>query len=286
MVMTLVVPLQPQLVLENVEKPREIKFKGTADLVTNTDLASEEAILKVRGVWVAELSSRLSQHSLPSHNNTKKCSGTSFRRLEGVPFPPPASSGECNPTAPPCTVPHAMQVVQEAFPNHAILGEEGGVKGDTSSDYLWCIDPLDGTTNFAHGYPSFAVSVAVLRHTLPVAACVVEFTGERCGPAGGLGGWEVGGAAAAQQAVSCFWSKRRTASKLAPISACLATPLLAGGPGSWITRTYAASRNGGATCNGKPISVSRTHELEKSLMVRTQDQQVLSAAPLPACCPH
>ena len=32
------------------------------------------------------------------------------------------------------------------------------------------MDPLDGTTNFAHGYPSFAVSVAVLRHTTPVAA--------------------------------------------------------------------------------------------------------------------
>lgn len=69
------------------------------------------------------------------------------------------------------------QVIQDSFPNHAILGEEGGVRGDTSSEYLWCVDPLDGTTNFAHGYPSFAVSVAVLRHTLPVAACVVEFAG-------------------------------------------------------------------------------------------------------------
>ena len=42
--------------------------------------------------------------------------------------------------------------------------------GDTNSEYLWCVDPLDGTTNFAHGYPSFAVSVAVLRHTTPVAS--------------------------------------------------------------------------------------------------------------------
>ncbi len=42
--------------------------------------------------------------------------------------------------------------------------------GDTNSEYLWCVDPLDGTTNFAHGYPSFAVSVAVLRHVTPVAS--------------------------------------------------------------------------------------------------------------------
>jgi fructose-1,6-bisphosphatase/inositol monophosphatase family enzyme len=33
------------------------------------------------------------------------------------------------------------------------------VVGNTASDYLWCVDPLDGTTNFTHGYPSFAVSI-------------------------------------------------------------------------------------------------------------------------------
>ena len=49
--------------------------------------------------------------------------------------------------------------------------------GNTSSDYLWCVDPLDGTTNFAHGYPSFGVSVAVLRHAMILASCVIEFTG-------------------------------------------------------------------------------------------------------------
>jgi myo-inositol-1(or 4)-monophosphatase len=68
-------------------------------------------------------------------------------------------------------------VIRAAFPQHAILGEEGGVTGDTSSDYLWCVDPLDGTTNFSHRYPSFAVSVGVLRKALPVASCVIEFTG-------------------------------------------------------------------------------------------------------------
>eukprot|EP00252_Welwitschia_mirabilis_P001891 TRINITY_DN11857_c0_g1_i3.p1 TRINITY_DN11857_c0_g1~~TRINITY_DN11857_c0_g1_i3.p1 ORF type:complete len:287 (+),score=37.20 TRINITY_DN11857_c0_g1_i3:56-916(+) len=67
--------------------------------------------------------------------------------------------------------------VRERFENHLILGEEGGFIGDPSSEYLWCIDPLDGTTNFAHGYPSFAVSVGVLYRGKPAAAAVVEFTG-------------------------------------------------------------------------------------------------------------
>ena len=75
-----------------------------------------------------------------------------------------------------------LQQVQAAFSDHAILGEEGGVYGNTASQYLWCIDPLDGTTNFAHAYPSFAVSIGVLRNAVPVAACVVEFTGGAAPP--------------------------------------------------------------------------------------------------------
>jgi len=46
------------------------------------------------------------------------------------------------------------------FPNHAIVAEEGGgQEGDAS--YRWVVDPLDGTTNFAHGYPCFAVSIGL-----------------------------------------------------------------------------------------------------------------------------
>jgi len=68
-------------------------------------------------------------------------------------------------------------VLRTAFPLHALLGEEGGVSGNPSSEYLWVVDPIDGTTNFAHNYPAFAVSVGVLRRATPVAGCVVEFTG-------------------------------------------------------------------------------------------------------------
>ncbi len=52
--------------------------------------------------------------------------------------------------------------IQENFPDHQILGEEGGATDSGSkSPYRWIIDPLDGTTNFAHGYPFFCVSIGL-----------------------------------------------------------------------------------------------------------------------------
>ena len=54
-----------------------------------------------------------------------------------------------------------IDTLRKAYPDHAILAEESGAQeGD---DYQWIIDPLDGTTNFLHGFPQFAVSVA-LKH--------------------------------------------------------------------------------------------------------------------------
>jgi myo-inositol-1(or 4)-monophosphatase len=50
--------------------------------------------------------------------------------------------------------------VSKQFPSHDVLGEEQGLK-DSGSEYRWYVDPLDGTTNFAHGFPVFAVSMAV-----------------------------------------------------------------------------------------------------------------------------
>jgi myo-inositol-1(or 4)-monophosphatase len=54
-----------------------------------------------------------------------------------------------------------IRVIHRAYPDHAILAEESGAQGD--NEYEWVIDPLDGTTNFLHGFPQFAVSIA-LRH--------------------------------------------------------------------------------------------------------------------------
>jgi myo-inositol-1(or 4)-monophosphatase len=52
-----------------------------------------------------------------------------------------------------------VATIRRAHPDHAVLAEEGGRSGE--HEYLWIIDPLDGTTNFLHGFPTFAVSIAV-----------------------------------------------------------------------------------------------------------------------------
>ncbi len=54
-----------------------------------------------------------------------------------------------------------IKVLHKAYPDHAILAEESGEQA--GNDFQWVIDPLDGTTNFLHGFPQFAVSIA-LRH--------------------------------------------------------------------------------------------------------------------------
>lgn len=106
--------LGTEIVLDAADKPRKISRKEGTDVVTETDKASEAAILGA---------------------------------------------------------------IRAAFPDHALLGEEGGVTGNTASDYLWVVDPLDGTANFSTGYSHFCVCVGVMRHATPVAGCVVEFQG-------------------------------------------------------------------------------------------------------------
>ncbi len=97
------------LLRERLDRPREVGFKGTVDLVTDADRASEALI-----------------------------------------------AGR----------------IQEAFPEHRLLGEEGARgalaeddgsdgEGDATGGFGWLVDPLDGTTNYAHGYPHFAVSIAL-----------------------------------------------------------------------------------------------------------------------------
>lgn len=55
-----------------------------------------------------------------------------------------------------------INVLRKAYPNHGILGEEGGSLAGSGegADYVWIIDPLDGTTNFLRGVPHYAVSIA------------------------------------------------------------------------------------------------------------------------------
>ncbi|SSY80682.1 inositol monophosphatase family protein [Alysiella crassa] len=55
-----------------------------------------------------------------------------------------------------------VNALQEAYPHHRIVCEESGVFGNEKADFEWIIDPLDGTTNYLHGHPQYAISMALL----------------------------------------------------------------------------------------------------------------------------
>ncbi len=81
-----------------------------------------------------------------------------------------------------------LEILQRHLPEHSILAEESGQLGDNTSEYLWAIDPLDGTTNYAHQYPIAAVSVGLLISGTPqVGAIYNPFRNELFRAARGLG---------------------------------------------------------------------------------------------------
>ena len=69
-----------------------------------------------------------------------------------------------------------IEVLREAYPGYGILAEESGASAasDAGSDYQWIIDPLDGTTNFIHGFPQYAVSIALTYKGMPNQAVVYD----------------------------------------------------------------------------------------------------------------
>ncbi|ABG50184.1 Inositol-1(or 4)-monophosphatase [Trichodesmium erythraeum IMS101] len=103
-----------------------------------------------------------------------------------------------------------IKVLQRHLPEHGILSEEAGELGSRKSRYLWAIDPLDGTTNFAHQYPFSASSVGLLIDGVPQVGVVFN-------------------------------------------------PIL--------EELFRAAKGLGATRNRKPISVSKTTTLQKSLVI-------------------
>ncbi len=103
-----------------------------------------------------------------------------------------------------------LKVLKRHLPQHQILAEESGSLGNTDSEFLWAIDPLDGTTNYAHGLPLAATSVGLIVDGVPLVGAVYNpFSDELFRAATGLG----------------------------------------------------------ATCNRRPIQVSSTMELSKSLLI-------------------
>ena len=81
--------------------------------------------------------------------------------------------------------------IRKRFPDHAIVAEESGESGD--SPFKWYIDPIDGTTNFAHGFPIWAVTVAFEAHGKLVAgATYAPMLGELYWAGRGKGAWRNG----------------------------------------------------------------------------------------------
>jgi myo-inositol-1(or 4)-monophosphatase len=67
-----------------------------------------------------------------------------------------------------------IQTILDVYPTHAILAEESGAQGE--SEYLWIIDPLDGTTNFLHGFPQYSVSIALQHNGVLTQAVIYDPT--------------------------------------------------------------------------------------------------------------
>lgn len=65
------------------------------------------------------------------------------------------------------------QILRTQFPTHQIIAEESAISGQPS-DYRWYIDPIDGTTNFAHSFPHFAVSIALAHQTQTIIGVVYD----------------------------------------------------------------------------------------------------------------
>lgn len=69
-----------------------------------------------------------------------------------------------------------IETLLNAYPTHAILAEESGASGNQGSEYLWIIDPLDGTTNFLHSFPQYCVSIALQQNGATTQAVIFDPT--------------------------------------------------------------------------------------------------------------
>ncbi|MFT5300255.1 MAG: myo-inositol-1(or 4)-monophosphatase [Mariniblastus sp.] len=92
-----------------------------------------------------------------------------------------------------------VTAIQLAFPDHQFLAEEEHTDS-TEAEHLWIIDPLDGTNNFAHGIPHFAVSIAYYHHGNPLCGVILNpTTGDVFWAEQGRGAWWNGNRVAVNQ---------------------------------------------------------------------------------------
>src|SRR4029434_8759061 len=84
--------------------------------------------------------------------------------------------------------------LMQAFPDHAVLTEETGLQGRPDAEYVWIVDPLDGTKAYAKGIPGFCVMVGLLKEGRPFLGVVVDPLEERLYQAlKGEGAWHTQG---------------------------------------------------------------------------------------------
>jgi myo-inositol-1(or 4)-monophosphatase len=66
-----------------------------------------------------------------------------------------------------------LGVLREAYPTHGFIAEESGEK-NSDAEFVWVVDPLDGTTNFLHGFPQYCISIGLLHKGIPNQAVVFD----------------------------------------------------------------------------------------------------------------
>ena len=88
-----------------------------------------------------------------------------------------------------------VEAIRKAYPSHQILAEERGLEAGCASPYKWVIDPLDGTTNFAHGFPAYCVSIGLEHEGRGLLGVVFDPTREELFVAEAGGGASVNGTA-------------------------------------------------------------------------------------------
>ena len=73
----------------------------------------------------------------------------------------------------------SLSILRKAFPGHSFWGEESG-RQENHSSYTWLVDPLDGTTNYAHAYPFFCCSISLVKDRNPIVGVIYDALRDEC----------------------------------------------------------------------------------------------------------
>lgn len=152
----------------------------------NPSLATSDAALQASGLPAARLEQLLEVARAAALAGAKPLKEM-FGRVEGV--KEKGDAGNLVTEADLAAEAAVLEVLLEATPTFGVLAEESG-RRNGEGPLEWCVDPLDGTTNYAHGFPVFCTSVGLLCHGRPLlGALVVPLLEQQFWAAPGLGSW-------------------------------------------------------------------------------------------------